>query len=171
MSYPNEWGKGTDTVDFGGEPDYSNYEWFKDPPPPRQEPPPPPMTDPYVPQSGVIEQNEMFEYALNAAPNVLFGRFKQYGQLGVLAWCAEFSEMIDALKTLGFDGNMFVTTRTAALRACEEILKLQLDIKMQIIVLHLSSQVARLRRFLDADRVWDDYPQTNFPTDPRAYTS
>ncbi|TFY72417.1 hypothetical protein EVG20_g593 [Dentipellis fragilis] len=166
------WGKGTDTVDFGGEPDYSNYEWFKDPPPPRQEPPPSaPMGEPYVPQAGVIEQNEMFEYALTAAPNVLFGRFKQYGQLGVLAWCAEFSEMIDALKTLGFEGNMFVTTRTAALRACEEILKLQLDIKMQIIVLHLSSQVARLRRFLDADRVWDDYPQTNFPTDPRAYTS
>ena len=132
----------------------------------------------------------MCDYALQAAPNVLFGRYKQYGQvrcscfsncarfsetfgtfvkLGVLAWCAEFSEMIDELKRLGISGDMFVSTREAALKACEEVLRLQLDIKMQIIVIHLSSQVARLRRFLDAEHVWEDYPETQFPLDPRAF--
>jgi hypothetical protein len=91
-------------------------------------------------------------------------------QLGVLAWCAEFSEMIDELKRLGISGDMFVSTREAALGACEEILRLQLDIKMQIIVIHLSSQVARLRRFLDAEHVWHDYPETDFPIDPHAFS-
>lgn len=65
---------------------------------------------------------------------------------------------------------MFVTTRTQALKTCEEILKLDLDIKMQIIVMYLSSQVARLRRFLDGDRQWDDYPEPQFPLEPRSYT-
>jgi hypothetical protein len=65
----------------------------------------------------------------------------------VLAWCAEFSEMIDALKQLGFEGNMFVATRTQALEACSEILQLNLDVNMQIIVMYLSSQVQRLRSF------------------------
>jgi hypothetical protein len=105
----------------------------------------------------------MFDFALKSAPNVLYSRYKQYGQLGVLAWCSEFSEMIDALKALGFEGNMFVATRTQALKACEEILRLHLDVKMQIIVMYLSSQVARLRRFLDGDRQWDDYPLITFP--------
>jgi hypothetical protein len=71
--------------------------------------------------------------------------------------------LIDNLKELGFHGNMFVTTRTQALRTCEDILKLKLDLKMQIIVMYLSSQVARLRRFLDGDRPWDDYPEPQFP--------
>ena len=62
-------------------------------------------------------------------------------QLGVLAWCSEFSELIDALKELGFQGNMFVATRSQALRTCEEIMRLKLDIEMQIIVMYLSSQV------------------------------
>lgn len=146
--------------------------------------------DNYVPQPGVIEQNEAFDYALKSAPNVLYARFKQFGQvrlppplppltrtltcpcppqLGVLAWCSEFSELIDALKHLGFDGNMFVSTRTQALKTCEDILKLNLDIEMQIIVMFLSSQVARLRRFLDADHQWDDYPKPKFPIDPNEY--
>ena len=90
-------------------------------------------------------------------------------QLGVLAWCSEFSELIDALKQLGFEGNMFVSTRTQALKTCEEILRLKLDIEMQIIVLYLSSQVGRLRRFLDSDRVWDDYPKPAFPLDYTEY--
>jgi hypothetical protein len=77
--------------------------------------------------------------------------------------------MIDALKDLGFHGNMFVTTRTQALKTCEELLKLQLDIKMQIIVMYLSSQVARLRRFLDGERVWEDYPEPSFPLEPRSF--
>lgn len=88
----------------------------------------------------------------------------------MLAWCSEFGELIENLKELGFAGNMFVTTRTQALKTCEELLQLKLDIKMQIIVMYLSSQVARLRRFLDGDRVWTDYPEPQFPLEPRSYT-
>ncbi|TCD67110.1 hypothetical protein EIP91_000573 [Steccherinum ochraceum] len=157
--------KPNDHVDFGEEEDYSGYEWFKDPPP-RAEPRAQSSTEPYVPQPGVIEQNDMFDYALKSAPNVLYGRFKQYGQLGVLAWCSEFGELIDALKSLGFDGNMFVSTRKQALATCDQILKLDLQIEMQIIVMYLSSQVARLRRFLDHEQVWTDYPRPNFPSEP-----
>src|ERR1700710_1235850 len=94
-------------------------------------------------------------------------------QLGVLGWCAEFGELIDGLKELGFQGNMFVTTRVQALKTCDEILRLlktELMIEMQIIVMYLSSQVARLRRFLDGDRHWEDYPIPNFPLEPRSYT-
>lgn len=65
---------------------------------------------------------------------------------------------------------MFVSTRTQALKTCEDILKLKLDIKMQIIVMFLSSQVARLRRFLDGERVWEDYPVPQFPLEPHQYT-
>ncbi|KIK70816.1 hypothetical protein GYMLUDRAFT_149907 [Collybiopsis luxurians FD-317 M1] len=165
-------GKRNDVVDFGGEADYENMEWFKEAPPDHLRPQPPP-SDPvgtlYVPDRAVIEQNEAFEFALGAAPNVLYARFKQYGQLGVLAWCAEFGELIDNLKELGFAGNMFVSTRTQALKACEDILKLRLDIGMQIILMYLSSQVARLRRFLDGERQWEDYPEPEFPIDPNAY--
>ena len=130
----------------------------------------------------------MFDFALKSAPGVLASRYKQYGQvrpctppttpslahmasqLGVLAWCSEFSEMIDALKSLGFDGNMFVSTRAQALQTCAEILALNLDIEMQIIVMYLSSQVARLRRFLDSGTQFDDYPQPRFPIDPLQYS-
>ena len=89
-------------------------------------------------------------------------------QLGVLAWCSEFGEMIEALKGLGISGNMFVSTRRQALASCEEILALNLheDIEMQIIVMYLSSQIARLRRFLDSDTQFEDYPQPRFPMDP-----
>ncbi len=116
---------------------------------------------------------------------MLYARYKQYGQvrlhsfdlrepysdvnaqLGVLAWCSEFGELIDALKTLGFQGNMFVSTRTQALKTCAEILRLRLpDVQMQIIIMYLSSQVARLRRFLDSDTQWDDYPELTFPLEP-----
>jgi hypothetical protein len=47
-------------------------------------PPPPEPVDPYVPLPDVIEQNELFDFALKAAPNVLFSRYKQYGQVGSL---------------------------------------------------------------------------------------
>jgi len=171
MSF-NAFGKPAETVDFGGEVDYASYEWFKDPPP-RSEPAPPPLPqgEPYIPKSSVIDKNDICTFALRSAANVLFGRYKQYGQLGVLAWCSEFSEMIDELKRLGIAGDMFTSTREEALKACEEILRLELDIKMQIIVLHLSSQVARLRRFLDAEHTWEDYPETHFPLDPHAFPS
>jgi len=75
--------------------------------------------------------------------------------------------MIDALKQLGFEGNMFVGTRIQALQTCSEILQLHLDVKMQIIVMYLSSQVQRLRRFLDGERQWDDYPIITFPLPPQ----
>lgn len=89
----------------------------------------------------------------------------------MLGWCSEFSELIDNLKELGFAGNMFVATRSQALQTCSEILRLHLDIKMQIIIMYLSSQVARLRRFLDGEAEFDDYPQTDFPLETRQYTT
>ena len=66
---------------------------------------------------------------------------------------------------------MFVATREQALKTCSEILKLKLDIRMQIIVMYLSSQVARLRRFLDGEANFDDYPDTDFPIESRQYTN
>ena len=40
------------------------------------------------------------------------------------------------------------------------------DVRMQIVKMYLSTQVARLRRFLDAERVWTDYPDNTFPLEP-----
>jgi len=156
-------GKRGDIVDVGGEIDYSNHTWFQDPP---VRPPPQPPQPAYTPAPEVIQMNDAFEYALSSAPNVLYARYKQYGQLGVLAWCSEFGELIDGLKDLGFNGNMFTTTRTQALATCSDLLKLPIVIEMQIIVMYLSSQVIRLRRFLDADASWDDYPLPTFPQYP-----
>ncbi|KAI0080343.1 hypothetical protein K474DRAFT_311669 [Panus rudis PR-1116 ss-1] len=160
----NVYGKPAETVDLGEGVDYSGYEWFKDPPPPRPQPPPQASMESFVPDNHVIEQNEGFQIALQSAPSVLYARYKQYGQLGVLAWCAEFGELIDSIKLVGFEGNMFTTTRAQALKTCEEILKLDMQIDMQIIIMYLNSQVARLRRFLDSETVWDDYLQSHFPT-------
>ncbi|CAA7265975.1 unnamed protein product [Cyclocybe aegerita] len=161
-------GKRTDVVDFGGEMDYSHVQWFQDRPP-RPTPVPQPAPQPqYHPSPHVIERNEAFVYALSAAPNILYQRYKQFGQLGVLGWCSEFSELIDNLKALGFEGNMFVATREQALKTCEQLLQLKLeDVKMQLIIMYLSTQVARLRRFLDGDRIWDDYPEPQFPLEPK----
>ncbi|KAH8119915.1 hypothetical protein DFH11DRAFT_17035 [Phellopilus nigrolimitatus] len=148
------------------EANFENVEWFKDPPPRQaetQHSSPASVSDPYVPAASVVEENERFIYALKHAPNVLYSRFKQYGQLGVLGWCSEFSELIDSLKSLGFNGNMFVATRDQALKTCADILRLKLDVRMQIIIMYLSSQVARLRRFLDGEASFDDYPETGFP--------
>jgi len=162
-------GKRTDVVDFGGETDYSDVKWFQDPPQRTRQPPVEQApTTPYTPSLDTIHANENFEFALSAAPNVLYQRYMQYGQLGVLGWCSEFGELIDGLKTLGLSGNMFITTRTQALKSCEDILALKMEeLKMQIIIMFLSSQVARLRRFLDADRVWNDYPDSSFPLEPK----
>lgn len=162
-------GKRNDVIDTGGEYDYAGQQWFADVerPPPRATPaPPPPPAAPYQPSPDIVESNQAMTYALESAPNVLYGRYKAYGQLGALGWCSEFSELIDHLKDLGTHGNMFVTTRTQALRTCEDVLKLGLDIKMQLIVMYISYQVSRLRRFLDTDRVWNDYPEVQFPVNP-----
>jgi len=120
----------------------------------------------YQPLPNVIEDNERFIMALKGSPRVMYQRYKDFGQMGVFGWTAELSELIDALKTLGFEGNMFVSTREAALTACEKLLSLvqKLEIEMQIIIMYLSSQVARLRRFLDSERQWNDYPKPNFPS-------
>ena len=58
---------------------------------------------------------------------------------------------------------MFVNTRAQALQTCQDLLKLNLDIEMQIIVMYLSSQVERLRRFLDGETKYEDYPVPDFP--------
>ncbi|KAG7098988.1 hypothetical protein E1B28_000874 [Marasmius oreades] len=160
------WGKRTDVVDFGGEVDYSGMQWFKEPPPEKPQPPPQQQQQAYDPEPAVVKQNEHYGYALSAAANVLYGRWKQYGQLGVLGWCSEFGELIDSLKELGMQGNMFLETRRKALEACRDILKLKMDIKMQIVVMYLSAQIQRLRRFLDPDTMYDDYPEPAFPLDP-----
>jgi len=75
--------------------------------------------------------------------------------------------MIDALKQLGFEGNMFVATREQALKTCSEVLQLHLDVKMQIIIMYLSSQVQRLRKFLGGEMQWNDYPTPKFPLPPQ----
>jgi hypothetical protein len=58
-------------------------------------------------------------------------------QLGVLGWCAEFDELIAEVKSLGFDGNMASATRDCALQTCREILRLPLDVQMQLIILYM----------------------------------
>lgn len=169
------YGKPEDTVDYGQEVDYTGFEWFKDIParttrnPTRPVTTPPQMSEPFEPSQDIVEQNELVSYALASAPNVLYYRFRQFGQLGVLGWCNEFAEMIDAIKTLGLEGNMLMPTRQQALDTCREILALHLDIRMQIIMMYLSTQVARLRRFLDPNQIWDDYPEPQFPLDYRKY--
>jgi len=151
---------------------FKGKKWFQeteDMPQSKAQPSAPPTTGTsYQPLPDVIEQNNIFINALQYAPAICYERYKQYGQLGVLGWCSEFSDMIDELKALGFGGNMFVNTRAQALQTCQDLLRLKLDIAMQIIIMHLSSQVARLRRFLDTDTEYTDYPIPSFPLDPRA---
>ncbi|KIY51228.1 hypothetical protein FISHEDRAFT_64268 [Fistulina hepatica ATCC 64428] len=163
-------GKRNDVVDFGFDVDYSGQQWFQEPPPPRPPvtPQAPPATTPqFQPNDAVIEQNDRISFALSCAVNTAYANYAKFGQLGVLGWSSEFSELIDFLKEMGFKGNMFVTTRQIALQACDDLvilLKTKMkDIQMQIIVMYFSSQVARLRRFLDGGREWTDYPTPNFP--------
>jgi hypothetical protein len=35
----------------------------------------------YVPDPEVVQQNEAYGFALHCAPNVLYARYKQYGQV------------------------------------------------------------------------------------------
>ncbi|KZV87773.1 hypothetical protein EXIGLDRAFT_620227 [Exidia glandulosa HHB12029] len=153
-------------ITFAEEEEYDSTQYFRDRPPPREPAAPRTASTIYQPLPGVIEQNELLLVALSNAHNALWKRYQDYGQMGVFGWTADFSDMIDALKTLGFEGNMFVSTRQAALEACVRILRLRIDIKMQIITIYLCNQVSRLRRFLDADKQWDDYPPIDFPLDP-----
>lgn len=41
----------------------------------------PAVVEPFVPQAGVIDQNEMFNFALKSAQSVLYSKYKQFGQV------------------------------------------------------------------------------------------
>ncbi|CAE6504244.1 unnamed protein product [Rhizoctonia solani] len=123
---------------------------------------------PYVPTPEVIERNELIVKALKNAPGALHTRFRHFGQLGVLGWSSEFSELIDEIQRCGLERQMFTTTRAQALSTCKALLKLHIDIRLQMISMFLCSQIARLRRFLDAETEYTDYPTPNFPL-PEAY--
>jgi len=156
------------TIDWSG-PDYQGVEWFKDPTPNRDthaSSSPIPGSDAIEPSAEMVARNEALAFAVRASPSILYERYKQFGQLGVLGWCDEFSELVDDIKALAFEGNMFISTRDQALEACEQILRVNVDVKMQLIILFLSSQVARLRRILDEERDFDDYPDPSFPLPP-----
>jgi len=99
----------------------------------------------------MIEHNDVLSYALKASPSTLYDRYGHYGDLGVLGWCNDFSELIEAVKVAGHGGYLFTSTRDDGLEACEEILKLELDVKLQFVLLYLSSLVGRLRHFLDGE--------------------
>jgi len=101
------------------------------------------------------------------APAVLYTRFREFGQLGVLGWCDELRELIDEIIKAGFEGALFTSTREAALGCCSRILRTNMDVNMQIIIIYLSSQVARLRRFLDGDLQYEDYPDLSFPREAK----
>jgi len=144
--------------------EYSGHQWLQNRPTPQEVNLPDPPT-PKMPFSGspdALVKNDELIKALKAAPDVLYERFCQFGQLGVLGWCAEFSELIDEVKALGFSGEMASATRDCALETCREILKLNLEVKMQLIIIYLSGQISRLREFLDETEN-DDYPVPTFP--------
>ncbi|CAE6413600.1 unnamed protein product [Rhizoctonia solani] len=123
---------------------------------------------PYVPTPDVIERNELIIKALKNAPDALHTRFRHFGQLGVLGWSSEFSELIDEIQRCGLERQMFTTTRAQALSTCKALLKLHIDIRLQMISMFLCSQIARLRRFLDGETEYTDYPTPDFPL-PEAY--
>lgn len=59
-------------------------------------------------------------------------------------------------------GHMFTDTREQALETCTQLLEAltyRMEVQMQIIVMFLSYQVQRLRKFLDANTEFEDYPQ------------
>jgi len=115
------------------------------------------------PSDSALASNGAIVYALQIAPNILRTRYDAFGELGVLGWCDEFRELIDAIIETGFEGALFTSTRETALTTCTQLLRLDINIKMQIIVIYLSAQVARLRRFLDGDLQYEDYPDLQFP--------
>lgn len=153
--------------DWEPEADYTGHQWFTNLPPKAKTPPPAPSPKPtYIPEPSVVDRNNLFVYALRSAPDVLMEQYKHFGQLGVLGWCSEFSELIDELKEFGSLGHMFTDTRDQALETCSFLLDAlvnRMEVRMQIIVMFMSFQVQRLRKFLDANTEFDDYPQPEFP--------
>ncbi|KAF8599752.1 hypothetical protein BDV93DRAFT_448852, partial [Ceratobasidium sp. AG-I] len=123
----------------------------------------------YVPTADVIERNELIVKALKNAPGALHTRFRHFGQLGVLGWSSEFSELVDEIQRCGLERHMFTATREQALATCRELLRLHIDVSMQMISMFLCSQIARLRRFLDGETEYTDYPTPDFPLPQMGY--
>ncbi|KAG9074316.1 hypothetical protein FS749_014142 [Ceratobasidium sp. UAMH 11750] len=121
------------------------------------------LATPYVPTADVIQRNELIVKALKNASGALQTRFRHFGQLGVLGWSSEFSELVDEIQRCGLERQMFTTTREQALTTCRDLLRLHIEVSMQMISMFLCSQIARLRRFLDAETEYTDYPTPNFP--------
>jgi len=148
--------------------EYSGFQWLQNRPAQPNPPPVSPPRVPFNPTPTAIQRNESLIKAFKAAPNVLYERYCQFGQLGVLGWCAEFEELISEVKGLGISGDMADATRDCALQTCRDILKLQLDVQMQLIILYLSGQISRLRAFLDQNGD-EDYPIPSFPLPSEEY--
>jgi len=140
-----------------------------------------PQVPSFDPTPEMVENNEMLASALQASPGILHERFQQYGdvrslaserrplfvpyshssflpllsfsflKLGVLGWCNDFKELVDAIKDAGVGGTLFVATRDQGLETCRQVLSMELDIKKGMVLLYLSTQVSRLRRFLDGE--------------------
>lgn len=121
------------------------------------------LAAPYVPTPEVIERNRLIVNALKNAPGALHTRFRHFGQLGVLGWSSEFSELVDEIQRCGLERQMFTATRAQALSTCTALLRLRVEVSMQMISMFLCSQIARLRRFLDAETEYTDYPTPDFP--------
>jgi len=143
---------------------YAGHQWLQNRPPPQesQRPPSPSPPEPFIGSPEAIRRNDALIAALQIAPNVLFDRYNQFGQVGVLAWCSEFEEMVSEIKSLGFGGEMAGQTRDCALEACREVLSLDIEIPAQLIIMYLAGQIARLRSFLSVEGD-TDYPQCRFP--------
>lgn len=50
---------------------------------------------PEPPDQAAIHQNAMFDFALKSAPNVLYAKYKQYGQVSILT---RFGRLAPSLK-------------------------------------------------------------------------
>ncbi|KAG8688114.1 hypothetical protein FRC09_013100 [Ceratobasidium sp. 395] len=90
-------------------------------------------TTPFVPTPDVIQRNELMVNALKNAPGALQTRFRHFGQLGVLGWSSEFSELVDEIQRCGLERQMFTTTREQALATCRDLLRLRVEVSMQMI--------------------------------------
>jgi hypothetical protein len=64
---------------------------------------------------------------------------------------------------MGWDRELFVNTCIQALATCQDLLRIKLDIKMQLVIMHLSSQIEQLREFLDREAKYQNYPSHTFP--------
>ena len=49
---------------------------------------------PEPPDQAAIQQNAMFDYALKSAPNVLYAKYKQYGQVSDPAIISAFDQSL-----------------------------------------------------------------------------